>query len=111
MSTIVANLNAQNACPPGALSTQPVDYSGLTPPFFYGSGDGLALTALLAPYSMTQELTLTLHAGSEITLTTDSSTLSAPAPRLSSLPILGWALVVGLGWFSRHRRTAKSETF
>jgi hypothetical protein len=53
-------------------------------------------------YTLAAEMTLSLSPASELVLVTKSS-LTVPAPQLSFLPVLGWALVAGLNWFSRRK--------
>jgi hypothetical protein len=99
----IDQLNGQNACPGTFHSpTQSLDITG--EPASYISISSMTVSPLSSPYSMTEELTLTLAAGGLVGF--DASTVPVSAPQLSSLPILGWVLVVGLGWFSRRRRTA-----
>jgi hypothetical protein len=95
----ISATNAQDACP-GTVSTAPVT-PHITQRGDYSASDTVNITTLGAPFSMTEQLNLTLSAFSSINFSA-SSTLS-PVPEPASLGLLGIGLI-GLGFVASRKR-------
>lgn len=65
------------------------------------------ITALHAPFSLTQELTVTIGAGSEFNLT--SSQVLTPTPEPVSIALMGGVLLLTSGAFLRKRKQEKPQ--
>jgi hypothetical protein len=87
---------------PGMVSTPPVGTDLSVPGELFLSSSAVVSTSVSGFYTLAEDLIFQLTPGSDVMLGT-STTLSVPAPRLSSLPILGWALAAGAYCFIRRR--------
>jgi len=100
--------NGQNASP-GTFNTAAVTPS-ITSPGVYDGSNSAAIPLLSAPYSMTENLTITLSAGSIMNYSSStilSNTLS-PVPEPVSLLLVGTSLI-GVGVSLRRKRAADAR--
>jgi hypothetical protein len=96
--------NGQSNCS-GAFQT-PLIAANITVPGSGANSDSLAIAALGGPFSLTQELDITLNAGGQINFSASADVVPAGEP--ASLAIMGVGLV-GLGWIVSWRRTVSSQ--
>jgi hypothetical protein len=97
--------DAQNSCA-GAFQTAVIN-SNITQSNSSGANsNNLAIASLLAPFSLTEVLDITLGAGSVITFSASADVVPAGEP--ASLALMGVGLV-GLGWIVSRRRTVSSQ--
>lgn len=95
----IAQSNGQNVCP--GNYTTPTLTPSITTVGSSNASNSISVSTLSAPYSMTEEVQLTLSGGSQINYS--ASSRLTPTPEPASLTILGSALV-GLAWLGRRRR-------
>lgn len=97
--------NGQSNCAGGAFVT-PLIAANITLPGSGANSDSLAIAALGGPFSLTQELDITLAAGSQINFSASADVVPAAEP--AGLAVLGVGLV-GLGWVVSRRRNVSSQ--
>ena len=100
--------NGQNVSP-GTFNTAAVTPT-ITSAGSYDASNSAAIPSLSAPYSMTENLTITLSAGSIVNYsssTTLSPTILSPVPEPVSLLLVGTSLI-GLGMSFRRKRAANA---
>jgi hypothetical protein len=97
--------DGQSNCGGGAFQT-PLIAAAITAPGSGANSDSLAIAALTGPFSLTQELDITLNAGSQINFSASADVVPASEP--AGLALMGVGLV-GLGWIVSRRRTVSSQ--
>ena len=96
--------NGQNVSP-GTSNTAAVT-PNISPAGSYDATNSAAIPSVSAPYSMTENLTITLSAGSIVNYS--SSTTLSPVPEPVSLLLVGTSLI-GLGVSLRRKRAANAQ--
>jgi hypothetical protein len=101
----IAESNGQNVCP-GNFSTSPIS-NDITGVGSSAASNNITIAALTIPYSMTEELKITLDPGANINFVASSSLtqVAIPEPSRPILAFIGLGLI-GLGL--RHKKTLKN---
>ena len=100
----VQQSNAQNNCA-GAILT-PLINANITLPGAGSNSSTQGIASLVAPYSMTEFLNITLAPGATINFSASADVVPASEP--ASLALMGVGLV-GLGWIVSRRRNVVSS--
>jgi hypothetical protein len=97
----VDGTNASDSCP-GTVATAPVTPNITSPTASYSGNDTAAVAALGHPFSMTEQLTLTLTGGTSFNYSASSDLTPVPEP--ASLALLGVGLL-GVGLVASRKRS------
>jgi hypothetical protein len=103
----LSQANGQNVCP-GDFTT-PIINANIVNPGAGANSNFTLLSSLTVPYSMTEDLHITLNAGSIINFTASSNVTPTPAPEPSSLGVLGTSLIGLWGGIKLYRRRDKKR--
>jgi PEP-CTERM motif len=99
--------NGQNVCP-GSFETGLITANIVNPGAGANSNFTL-LASLTQPYSMTEDLHITLSPGANINFTASSDVTPTAIPEPSSLAVLGTGLI-GMGFMLRRNRRRQADT-
>src|SRR5262249_14756483 len=88
---------------PGTFTTGPQSATVTSPGSFSSDAVAQFVSPLTGPYSIVQELTIKLGAGSELN-TADNTTLAPPEPMTLAMLISAVPGFAGLGFFMRRRK-------
>jgi hypothetical protein len=97
----LSEANGQNVCPGDFIT--PLITAAITAPGAGANSDFTVLPALTVPYSMTEELMITLSPGANINFTASSDVTPSAVAEPTSLALIMSALV---GWWVARRRRA-----